>query len=313
MAESDAAWAAGSRRSSSVRPEAERATRAELRELAGRRSIDAQPAPAAPSASTRRRCRRWPTRSRSAACCSPSSSARGRAARTSCRRRAPLARRPARGPRELPALVRSATTPQSLEVALIENMAREDLNPVEAGARLRRARRGARPHAGGGRPPRRPQPRRRLEPDAPARPARRGARPARVRRADRGPRPRAAAGRRTMPTAAAWPARRSRAAGRSASSSSAPAPANAPARAPASAAARGPSRPGRPRCARISEALGGALGTDVRVRPRGTGYKVEFAFDDADEALALARRLRPRRSPEASLSIAPAWAISSVG
>ncbi|HEX6620828.1 MAG TPA: ParB/RepB/Spo0J family partition protein [Solirubrobacteraceae bacterium] len=46
--------------------------------------------------------------------------------------------------------------------------------------------------------------------------------------------------------------------------------------------------------ARISDALGAALGTEVRVRPRGTGYKVELAFDDVDEALALARRLRPR-------------------
>jgi ParB family transcriptional regulator, chromosome partitioning protein len=46
--------------------------------------------------------------------------------------------------------------------------------------------------------------------------------------------------------------------------------------------------------ARISEALGAALGTDVRVRPRGTGYKVELGFEDVDEALALARRLRPR-------------------
>jgi ParB family chromosome partitioning protein len=45
---------------------------------------------------------------------------------------------------------------------------------------------------------------------------------------------------------------------------------------------------------RIAEALGAALGTDVRVRPRGTGYKVELGFDDVDEALALARRLRPR-------------------
>jgi ParB family chromosome partitioning protein len=46
--------------------------------------------------------------------------------------------------------------------------------------------------------------------------------------------------------------------------------------------------------ARISEALGAALGAEVRVRPRGTGYKVELAFEDADQALALARRLRPR-------------------
>jgi ParB family chromosome partitioning protein len=46
--------------------------------------------------------------------------------------------------------------------------------------------------------------------------------------------------------------------------------------------------------ARISEALGAALGTEVRARPRGTGYKVELAFEDVDEALALAHRLRPR-------------------
>jgi ParB family chromosome partitioning protein len=45
---------------------------------------------------------------------------------------------------------------------------------------------------------------------------------------------------------------------------------------------------------RIAEALAAALGTEVRVRPRGTGYKVELAFEDVDEALALARRLRPR-------------------
>jgi ParB family chromosome partitioning protein len=46
--------------------------------------------------------------------------------------------------------------------------------------------------------------------------------------------------------------------------------------------------------AEIAEALGGALGVEVSVRPRGGGYRVELAFDDPDEALALARRLRPR-------------------
>jgi ParB family transcriptional regulator, chromosome partitioning protein len=45
---------------------------------------------------------------------------------------------------------------------------------------------------------------------------------------------------------------------------------------------------------RISDAFGAVLGTDVKVKPRGAGYKVEIAFDDAEEALALARRLRPR-------------------
>jgi ParB family chromosome partitioning protein len=44
----------------------------------------------------------------------------------------------------------------------------------------------------------------------------------------------------------------------------------------------------------IAEALGGVLGIEVNVRPRGSGYRVELAFDDPAEALALARRLRPR-------------------
>jgi ParB family chromosome partitioning protein len=46
--------------------------------------------------------------------------------------------------------------------------------------------------------------------------------------------------------------------------------------------------------AQIAEALGGVLGVEVNVRPRGSGYRVELAFDDPAEALALARRLRPR-------------------
>ena len=46
--------------------------------------------------------------------------------------------------------------------------------------------------------------------------------------------------------------------------------------------------------ARITDELGAALGIDVTVRPRGDGYRVELSFGDPDEALALARRLRPR-------------------
>jgi ParB family transcriptional regulator, chromosome partitioning protein len=44
----------------------------------------------------------------------------------------------------------------------------------------------------------------------------------------------------------------------------------------------------------IASALGAALGTDVKVRAASTGFKVELAFASADEAVALARRLRPR-------------------
>jgi len=41
----------------------------------------------------------------------------------------------------------------------------------------------------------------------------------------------------------------------------------------------------------IADALGAALGVEVRVRPRGAGYKVELAFDTSDAALELARRV----------------------
>ena len=44
----------------------------------------------------------------------------------------------------------------------------------------------------------------------------------------------------------------------------------------------------------IADALGAALGIEVTVKPRGTGYRVELAFDDPDAAIELARRLRPR-------------------
>ncbi len=44
----------------------------------------------------------------------------------------------------------------------------------------------------------------------------------------------------------------------------------------------------------IADALGAALGVEVAVKPAGTGYRVELVFDDPEEAIALARRLRPR-------------------
>jgi ParB family chromosome partitioning protein len=43
--------------------------------------------------------------------------------------------------------------------------------------------------------------------------------------------------------------------------------------------------------ARLGDALGRALGAEVSVRPRGTGYRVSMAFDSLEEALALAERL----------------------
>ncbi|MEO6497215.1 MAG: ParB/RepB/Spo0J family partition protein [Solirubrobacteraceae bacterium] len=45
----------------------------------------------------------------------------------------------------------------------------------------------------------------------------------------------------------------------------------------------------------ISDALGAVLGTEVRVRAVAKGYRVELSFADAEEALTLARRIGPRR------------------
>lgn len=44
----------------------------------------------------------------------------------------------------------------------------------------------------------------------------------------------------------------------------------------------------------IADRLGGVLGTDVKVRARGTGYKVELVFASEEEAEALAARLSAR-------------------
>jgi ParB family transcriptional regulator, chromosome partitioning protein len=45
----------------------------------------------------------------------------------------------------------------------------------------------------------------------------------------------------------------------------------------------------------LAEALGGALGADVRVKPiRAGGYRAEIEFSTPEEALELARRLHPR-------------------
>jgi ParB family chromosome partitioning protein len=43
--------------------------------------------------------------------------------------------------------------------------------------------------------------------------------------------------------------------------------------------------------ARLGEAFGEALGADVKVTPRGTGYKVQMTFDSLDEALEFASRV----------------------
>jgi ParB family chromosome partitioning protein len=47
----------------------------------------------------------------------------------------------------------------------------------------------------------------------------------------------------------------------------------------------------------IADVLGGALGAEVKVRPAGSGYRAELSFGTPQEAIELARRLRPRAIP----------------
>jgi ParB family chromosome partitioning protein len=198
------------------------------------------------------------------------------------------------GLESVPALVRARDDAEALEAALIENMAREDLNPVEearacaalveelgltresVGLRVGRSRVAVTNLL------------RLLDlPDEALELLERGELSAGHGRAlllaadhaDRGRLARAAA-------AEGWSVRVLEARARAANEPSATAarPTPAPALHPDQQAA----------AERIADALGGALGIEVTVRPRGTGYRVELAFDDPDDALALARRLRPR-------------------
>ena len=283
----------------------------ELREL----PVDldrAEPEPAAQGASTRRRSRRWPTRSpsgRPAAGARPPAAPAGRYELVAGERRWRAAR--LAGLERVPALVRPRDDAASLEVALIENMAREDLNPVEE-ARACAAlveELGLDPR--GRRPPRRPQPRRRVEPAAPARPARRGARAARGGRPHRGPRPRAPARRGPRRPPPPGPRRGGR--GLVGPRARGPRPRRQrarPARGAGRTAPRAALHPDQEEAvAEIAETLGAALGAEVRVRPARRASASSSSVADADEAAALAARIaEARRYTAASLR-----AISSVG
>lgn len=70
----------------------------------------------------------------------------------------------------------------------------------------------------------------------------------------------------------------------------------------ADAAPAQPLRPAAPRIhpdqqeavGQLSDLFGSAFGTDVRVRPQGTGYRLQLEFESLDDALDLARRLGVR-------------------
>jgi ParB family transcriptional regulator, chromosome partitioning protein len=192
----------------------------------------------------------------------------------------------------LPALVQNRDDAQSLEVALIENMAREDLNPIEAAravaalveelglTREEVGRRVGRSRVAISNLLRLldlPDEALALVEDGSLTEGHGRALLLADDHADRRRLARAA-------TQGGWSVRVLEQRAREANASSRPARQGRAAVHPDQAAA----------AARIADALGAVLGTEVRVRPRATGYKVEISFDDLEEALALARRLRPR-------------------
>jgi ParB family chromosome partitioning protein len=193
----------------------------------------------------------------------------------------------------IPALVRDRDDAEALEAALIENMAREDLNPVEearacaalveelsltreiVGLRVGRSRVAVSNLL------------RLLDlPDEALELLERGDLSAGHGRAlllatDHADRRRLA----RSAAAEGWSVRTLEARARAANTRSAPSR-------PAAKAATHPDQ--QAAAAEIADALATALGIEVSVRPRAGGYRVELAFDDPAEALALARRLRPR-------------------
>jgi ParB family transcriptional regulator, chromosome partitioning protein len=191
----------------------------------------------------------------------------------------------------VPALVRPHDDSESLELALIENMAREDLNPVEEAracallvdelglTREEIGRRVGRSRVAVSNLLRLLDlPDEALELIAEGR-LTEGHGRAVLMAADH-------AERRRLARAAAdegWNVRQTEAAARAASEPAGGGARNGKAHHPDQQAA----------IARLDEAFGRALGAQVRVTPRGTGYRVSVAFETLDDALELADRLGP--------------------
>ena len=214
------------------------------------------------------------------------------------------------GLEKIPALVRSRGDAESLELALIENMAREDLNPIEEARacaalveELGLTREDVGLRVGRGRVAVSNLMRLLDLPDEVIEQLEQGALSEGHGRAlllaeDHGAR------RSLARTAAAegWSVRtveaRARASNAGAGDDGGGAGSNNAGKGAAKGGRRGKQapHPDQEEAAReIAEALGAALGADVQVKPTGSGgYRAELEFEGSEEALELARRLLPR-------------------
>ena len=196
----------------------------------------------------------------------------------------------AAGLEHVPAVLRDQEDAERLQTALVENMAREDLNPVDEARACATLVEDLGTQQGGAGAPRRPQPRRDLQPDPSARPARRRDRPAESGELSEGHgrailQARGADVRRRLARDAVsggWSVRETER------------------RAKGATGKRG--RRGARRdadrdaaFAEAEEALERAFGHDAKVRAARSGVKAELVFDDLDELRSFTRRLRRRR------------------
>jgi ParB family chromosome partitioning protein len=203
---------------------------------------------------------------------------------------------------QIPAIVRHHDDAASLELAVIENMAREDLNPVEEaracaalveelgltrediGRRVGRSRVAVSNLI------------RLLDlPDDALAPIERGDLSEGHGRAlllapDHGDRRRLA----REAVAGGWSVRELERRARSAADADGAADAGPTRRAGGRSAVRGLHPDQQEVVAQLSDVFGNALGTDVAVRPQGPGYRVELMFESLEEALEAARRLGVR-------------------
>ena len=192
------------------------------------------------------------------------------------------------GLREVPVVVTSLAGDELLTAALVENVQREDLSPLEEAGAYARLLAASGESQGAHRGARRQEPQRRRQLPATAGPARPHPRQPRPRRDQRGPRARPARRRRPRRARGAVAARRRRGPQRASDGARGPCPQRGRRRATPDPGA--PSRDPDADAALIAD-LERALGTRVRLHRGGRGGRLEIRWYDDEQLQHLAGRL----------------------